>query len=73
MTKVKRAITIDEDLDREAQRFAGPNFSAFVIEALRRQVRVAKLNRLVEADRQERGSVDADVDRVSDEVRDLDR
>lgn len=73
MTTVKRAISIDEDLAREAQELAGPNFSAFVNEALRRQVRFAKLSRLVEDDLRERGPIeDADVDAIGDELRSLD-
>jgi hypothetical protein len=74
MTTVKRAVTIDADLDREAQELAAGNFSSFVSEALRRQVRATRLERLVALDAAERGPVDdADVDAVVSELRALDR
>lgn len=58
MTTVKRAVTIDEDLEREARALAGENFSAFVSEAVSRHVRRLKLEQLVRADEAERGAVD---------------
>jgi hypothetical protein len=61
MTTVKRAVTIDEELEREARALAGDNFSAFVSDAVSRHVRRVKLEQLVQADRAERGPVDADV------------
>jgi hypothetical protein len=74
MTTVKRAVTIDEELDREAQELAGNNFSAFVGEALRRQVRVTKLHRLVQEDSDQRGALaDDEMAAVGDELRRLDR
>jgi hypothetical protein len=74
MTTVKRAVTIDQELDREAQELAGKNFSAFVGEALRRQVRVTKLHRLVQEDSDQRGALaDDEMAAVGDELRRLDR
>jgi post-segregation antitoxin (ccd killing protein) len=61
MTTVKRAVTIDEDLEREARALAGENFSAFVSEAVSRHVRRVKLEQLVQADEAERGPVDPEV------------
>src|ERR1700754_3691425 len=61
MTTVKRAVTIDEELEREARALAGENFSAFVSEAVSRHVRRLKLEQLVRADEAERGPVDAKV------------
>ena len=61
MTTVKRAVTIDEDLEREARALAGGNFSAFVNAALERQVRAIKLDRLVRADEAERGPIPPDL------------
>jgi len=59
MTTVKRAVTLDEELDREAQALSGGNFSAFVSEALVHHVRRAKLDQLVRRDVDERGAIDA--------------
>ncbi len=61
MTTVKRAVTIDEGLEREARALAGENFSAFVSDAVSRHVRRLKLERLVQADETERGAVDPEV------------
>ena len=61
MTTVKRAVTIDEELEREARALAGENFSAFVSDAVSRHVRRLKLEQLVQADEAERGPVDPDV------------
>jgi hypothetical protein len=61
MTTVKRAVTIDEELEREARALAGDNFSAFVSDAVSRHVRRVKLQQLVEADEVERGPLDPDV------------
>lgn len=61
MTTVKRAVTIDEDLEREARSLAGGNFSAFVADAVARHVRLTKLDQLVRADEAERGPIPADV------------
>ena len=61
MTTVKRAVTIDEKLEREARALAGENFSAFVSEAVSRHVRRLKLEQLVQADEAERGPVDPEV------------
>ena len=61
MTTVKRAVTIDEELEREARALAGDNFSAFVSDAVSRHVRRVKLEQLVEADAAERGPLDPDV------------
>lgn len=78
MTTVKKAVTIEEELAKEAQQAApGGNFSAFVSEALRE-----RLDRQREAegwltafteDQAERGRIDsAVVDQVADELRALD-
>ena len=61
MTTVKRAVTIDEDLEREARALAGENFSAFVSDALSQHVRRLKLQQLVAADLAERGPIDPEV------------
>jgi hypothetical protein len=61
MTTVKRAVTIDENLEREARALAGKNFSAFVSDAVSRHVRRLKLEQLVQADETERGPVDPEV------------
>jgi hypothetical protein len=61
MTTVKRAVTIDEDLEREARALAGENFSAFVSEAVSLHVRRLKLQQLVQADEAQRGPVDSAV------------
>ena len=61
MTTVKRAVTIDEELEREARALAGDNFSAFVSDAVSRHVRRVKLEQLVEVDAAERGPLDPDV------------
>jgi post-segregation antitoxin (ccd killing protein) len=61
MTTVKRAVTIDEDLEREARALAGENFSAFVSEAVLRHVRRLKLEQLIRADEVERGAIDTAV------------
>jgi hypothetical protein len=61
MTTVKRAVTIDEELEREARALAGDNFSAFVSDAVSRHVRRVKLEQLVQADEEERGPLDPDV------------
>jgi hypothetical protein len=66
MTTVKRTVTIDEDLEREARALAGDNFSAFVSDALSRHVRRIKLERLVQADGVERGPVDPRVQATVD-------
>jgi hypothetical protein len=74
MTTVKRAVTIDEDLEREARALAGENFSAFVSEALSQHVRRLKLQRLVEADAAERGPIDPQLEaQVEAELAALDR
>jgi hypothetical protein len=74
MTTVKRAVTLDEDVERQARELAGPSFSAFVNEALKRQVRAARLTRLVEEDVAKRGAVDsAELEAVEAELADLDR
>jgi len=74
MTTVKRAVTIDEDLDREARALAGENFSAFVSEAVSRHVRRVKLERLLQADEAERGPVDPEAEaQVEAELAALDR
>jgi post-segregation antitoxin (ccd killing protein) len=74
MTTVKRAVTIDEELEREARALAGENFSAFVSEAVSRHVRRLKLERLVQADEAERGSVDPEAEaQVEAELAALDR
>jgi Arc/MetJ family transcription regulator len=74
MTTVKRAVTIDEDVDRAARELAGPSFSAFVNEALKRQVRAARLERLVDRDAEERGPLDdREVDAVEQQLAELDR
>jgi post-segregation antitoxin (ccd killing protein) len=62
MTTVKRAVTIDQELEREARVLAGDNFSAFVSDAVSRHVRRLKLEQLVQADEAERGPVDPDVE-----------
>jgi hypothetical protein len=62
MTTVKRAVTIDEDLEREARALAGENFSAFVSDALSEHVRRLKLRQLIQEDEAERGPVDPDVE-----------
>jgi hypothetical protein len=67
MTTVKRAVTIDEELDREARALAGENFSAFVSEAVSRHVRRLKLEQLALADEAERGPVDPEVQAQVDE------
>jgi hypothetical protein len=67
MTTVKRAVTIDEELDREARALAGENFSAFVSEAVARHVRRVKLEQLVQADEAERGTIDPEVQAQVDE------
>jgi len=67
MTTVKRAVTIDEELDREARALAGENFSAFVSDAVSRHVRRLKLEQLVHADEAERGPVDPEVQAQIDE------
>jgi hypothetical protein len=61
MTTVKRAVTIDEEVEREARALAGDNFSAFVSDAVSRHVRRVKLEQLVRADAAERGPLDPDV------------
>jgi hypothetical protein len=74
MTSVKRAVTIDQDVDREARKLAGGNFSAFVNKSLRRQIRYEHLVRLADEDSQQRGPLDADLaDAVAAELRELDR
>ena len=62
MTTVKRAVTIDEDLEREARALAGENFSAFVSDALSEHVRRLKLRQLIDADEAERGPVDPELE-----------
>ena len=62
MTTVKRAVTLDEDLEREARALAGENFSAFVSEAVSRHVRRLKLEQLVRADEAERGPIDPETE-----------
>lgn len=74
MTTVKRAVTIDENLDREARALAGENFSAFVSEAVSRHVRRVKLERLLQADEAERGPLDPEAEaQVEAELAALDR
>jgi hypothetical protein len=74
MTTVKRAVTIDEDVERDARALAGSNFSAFVNDALRRQIRAVKLGQLVAADATERGAVpEREVRAVAAELERLDR
>src|SRR4051794_31226730 len=74
MTTVKRAVTIDEELEREARALAGENFSAFVSEAVSRHVRRLKLEQLVQADEAERGPVDPEAEaQVEAELAALDR
>lgn len=74
MTTVKRAVTIDEDVDRAARELAGASFSAFVNEALKRQVRAARLQRLVERDAAEREPLEKhEIEQVERELDDLDR
>jgi hypothetical protein len=58
MASVKRFVTIDEELEREARALAGEDFNAFVAEALSRHVQALKLQRLVQADEAERGAFD---------------
>jgi hypothetical protein len=58
MTSVKRFVTIDAALEREARELAGEDFNAFVSEALSRHVHGLKLQRLVQADEAERGAID---------------
>jgi hypothetical protein len=64
MTTVKRAVTIDEQIERDVRALAEDgNFSAFVNDALKRRIRAIKLSRLVAADAAERGAIpDAEVD-----------
>jgi hypothetical protein len=57
MTTVKRAVTMDEDLERQARSLAGGNFSAFVSDAVARHVRLTKLSQLLRDDEAERGPV----------------
>ncbi len=74
MTTVKRAVTLDEDVEREARALAGASFSAFVNEALKRQVRAARLARLVGHDTEERGAISpAEIETVEAELAELDR
>ncbi|HWK26172.1 MAG TPA: hypothetical protein VNS09_06395 [Solirubrobacter sp.] len=74
MTTVKRAVTIDEELDREARALAGGNSSAFVSEAVSRHVRRLKLELLMQADEAERGPVDPEAEaQVEAELAALDR
>lgn len=74
MTTVKRAVTLDEDVEREARALAGASFSAFVNEALKRQVRAARLERLVGHDADERGAIKpAEIEAVEAELAELDR
>jgi len=74
ITTVKRAVTIDEDVDRAARELAGASFSAFVNEALKRQVRAARLQRLVERDAAERDPLEKpEIEQVERELDELDR
>jgi post-segregation antitoxin (ccd killing protein) len=73
MTTVKRAVTIDQELEREARALAGDNFSAFVSDAVARHVRRLKLEQLIQADEAERGFPDPDVQaQVEAELAELD-
>lgn len=74
MTTVKRAVSLDEDVERAARELAGSNFSAFVNAALERHVRAQRLERLVRDDARERGALDeGEVEAVGRELDELDR
>ena len=73
MTVVKRAVSLEEDVDREARALSGGNFSAFVNAAVRRHVRAVRLAQLVAEDSEQRGPLPtAMVEAVDAELADLD-
>ncbi len=63
MATVKRSVTLDEELVEEALQFVGERgLSRLLNEGLRRQVLVARAQRLVEAFEREHGPIpDADL------------
>ena len=61
MTKVKKAVTIDAEVAREARELSDGNLSAMVERALRREIQHVKLGKFLDDYEREFGPFDPDV------------
>lgn len=67
MTMVRKTVTLPEEIAAEVEALADGNFSAYVAEVLKRQVRLARARELVAELEAEHGPVPEEMQRRVDE------